>query len=122
MRLMLSDSTSRAEDEPIAEELATELAVAFFGFGVIAANSAFEFEQFQDSGRIGWRGGSSGYFSEDGWSFALAVFLALRDETPELVRQYLKPHLTKKLDQAWRRLADAPELLQRLRELSSSTD
>jgi hypothetical protein len=107
-----------AEDEPIAEELATELAVACFGFGVIAANAAFEFEQSQNA----WRIGSSGYFSEDGWIFALAVFLALRDETPDLVRQYLKPHLAKKLDQAWRRLADAPELIQRLRVVSSSVD
>lgn len=104
-----------ADEEPIAEELATELAVAFFGFGVIAANAAFDFEQFQEPGRIGWRGGPSGYFSEDGWSFALAVFLSLRDETPDIVRQYLKPHLTKKLDKAWRRLSDAPELTQRLR-------
>jgi hypothetical protein len=118
----IDEAPPGADEEPIAEELATELAVAFFGFGVIAANSAFDFEQFQDTGRYGWRGGPSGYFSEDGWSFALAVFLALRDETPDLVRQYMKPHLNKKLDQAWRRLADAPQLLEQLRAVSPSAD
>ncbi|HYD88485.1 MAG TPA: hypothetical protein VEA80_13500 [Vitreimonas sp.] len=111
-----------ADVEPMAEELATELAVAYFGFGLMAANGAFEFEQYQDAGRMGWRGGSWDYFSEDGWCFALAVFLVLREERPELARQRLKPHLVKKLDAALARLAAAPELLAPLRELSSKRD
>ena len=76
-----------ADVEPMLEELATELAVAYFGFGLIAANGAFEFQQYQDFGRQGWQGGAWGYFSEDGWSFALAVFLALRGEAPDEARK-----------------------------------
>lgn len=111
-----------ADAEPMIEELATELAVAYFGFGLMAANCAFEFEQFQDFGRSGWRGGSWGYFSEDGWCFALAVFLALRGEEAETARKHLKPHLAKRLDRAMARLADAPELLAPLKALSSNQD
>lgn len=118
----VDDLPPGADVEPMAEELATEMAVAFSGFGVIAANAAFEFYQFQDAGMIGWRGGSSGYFSEDGWAFALAVFLSLRGENAEAVRAYLKPHVAKKLDQAFGRLSKAPEIIDKLRQVSPSPD
>jgi hypothetical protein len=104
-----------ADQEPMIEELATEMAVAFFGFGLMAANAAFEFEQFQDVGRQGWRGGAWGYFSEDGWAFALAVFLALRDESAEEAERYLKPRIKKKLQAARARLDQEPSLLAALR-------
>lgn len=97
--------------EPKLEELATELAVAYHGFGVIAANAAFDFQQYQDVGRQGWSGGSWGYFSEDGWVFALAVFLRLRGEDAAPSRAKLKPHLAEKLDKALRRLDDDPAFL-----------
>jgi hypothetical protein len=93
-----------AEDEPQIEELATELAVAWFGFGLIAANAAFDFQQHGDAFSQGWRGGAWGYFSEDAWVFALAVYLRLREEPSEILRAHLKPHLTKKLDAALKRL------------------
>jgi hypothetical protein len=107
-----------ADVEPMLEELATELAVAYLGFGVIAANAAFDFEQYQDFGRQGWRGGSSGYFSEDSWAFAIAVFLDLRGESETAAaRTHLKPGLVKKLELAQRRLADAPDLVAALRDV-----
>lgn len=106
-----------ADVEPMMEELATELAVAFCGFGVMAANAAFDFQQYQDFGRQGWRGGSVGYFSEDGWAFALAVFLTLRGEAPDAARACLKPRLQKKLDAALARLGREPTLLDELRTL-----
>jgi hypothetical protein len=92
----LPDLPPGADEEPQIEELATELAVAGFGFGVIAANAAFGHEQFATTQRIGaW-----GYFSEDQWAFALAVQLRLCDEDPASARGYLKPHIAKKLDAA----------------------
>jgi hypothetical protein len=103
-----------ADVEPGLEELATELAVAYHGFGVIAANAAFDFSQHQDFGRQGWRGGASGYFSEEAWVFALAVFMALRGDNPAPARAALKPHLAKKLDAAIARLAREPAFLQDL--------
>ncbi len=118
----VDDLPPGADVEPMIEELATELAVAYFGFALIAGNGAFVFEQYQDFGRQGWRGGHSGYFSEDGWMFALAVFLALRGEAPDEARRRLKPGLARKLDQALARLAAAPELLERLRAPSPNRD
>ncbi|MBI3439359.1 MAG: hypothetical protein HY054_12065 [Proteobacteria bacterium] len=105
-----------ADVEPKLEELATEMAVAFHGFALMSANGAFEFQQTQDFGRQGWSSSFSGYLSEDSWVFALAVFLALREEAPDEARRHLKQHLAKKLDDAWKRLLAAPDLLARLRE------
>jgi hypothetical protein len=118
----VDDLPPGADVEPMIEELATELAVAYFGFALMAGNAAFSFEQYQDAGRHGWRGGSSGYFSEDGWMFALAVFLALREEAPDEARKHLKPHLAKKLDLALARLRAAPELIEGLRAPSPNRD
>lgn len=100
-----------AEVEEGLHELATEMAVAYHGFAVIAANGAFHFEQHQDFGGQGWSGGSWGYLSEDAWVFTLAVVLALRDEDDAPGRAALKPHLARKPEAARKRLADAPEFL-----------
>lgn len=100
-----------ADVEPMIEELATEMAVAFFGFALIAANGAFEFTQFQDFGRQGWRGGPSGYFSEDGWIFALALFLALRGEAGDTAKTHLKEHLSKRLVTAMKHLDANPAIM-----------
>ena len=71
-------------------ELLTELAVAYFGFGVFAANAAFSFSQHGDTFSQGWRSQHSGYFSERTWAFALALFLALRGEQGA-AKSVLKP-------------------------------
>jgi hypothetical protein len=86
-------------------ELATELTVAFAGFGVFGANAAFSFQQHQDAFGQGWSSGRSGYFSEPTWSFALALFAdlkgieipkdSLKDSVAHLTRRasrYLKRH------------------------------
>jgi hypothetical protein len=59
------------------EELATELAVVFAGFGVFGANTAFEFTQHRDAFSQGWSARTSGYLSERSWAFAIALFCAL---------------------------------------------
>jgi hypothetical protein len=92
-------------------ELATDLAVAFYGFALMSANAAFDFQQTQDFGRQGWRSSFSGYFSEDSWVFSLAVFMSLRGDRPEEARRHLKPHLARKLDGAFKRLGGEPALL-----------
>ena len=63
-----------------AHELATDLAVAYRGLGVFSANTAFAFEQHGDTFSQGWRSQRNGYLSPRSWAFALAVFMALRDE------------------------------------------
>jgi hypothetical protein len=77
----------------------------------LARNAAFDFHQTQDFGRQGWRSSFSGYFSEDSWAFALAVFMALRGEAPGEAQRHLKPRLACKLDGARKRLDGEPALI-----------
>lgn len=69
-------------------ELATELTVAFTGFGIFGANSAFHFQQHQDPFGQGWTTQRHGYLSERTWAFALALFAELRGV--EIPRDQLK--------------------------------
>lgn len=73
---LLSPHADLAEDE--THELMTDLTVAYTGFGVFGANSAFRFEQHGDAFGQGWRSRSAGYLSPRSWAFALAVFGELR--------------------------------------------
>ena len=101
-----------------AEELATELAVAYRGLALFSANTAFSFGQFGDSFSQGWSARSSGYFSPRGWAFALAVFLNLKGVTASTVRKWLKPEVASLVQAAERYLAKRPSLLQPLREIA----
>jgi len=99
-----------------AHELATELCVAYAGFAVFAANAAFEFEGHHFAGGHGWSSQRRGYFSERSWAFALAVFLALKDETaPSGV---LKSGVADLTEKASRYLKRSPGLLEPLREIA----
>lgn len=113
----IAEAAPGADAEPLLEELATDLSVSFFGYGVIGANAAFDFEQFQEAGRQGWRGGAWGYLSEDGWLFALAVFMALRGDDPAIVRPHIKPRIAKRFDEACAYVARQPDMLAPLRAL-----
>src|SRR5262249_7883751 len=62
------------------QEYATDLTVAFLGFGVFAANRAFSFSQYGDAYSQGWKTSGQGYLRERDWAFALPVFCVLRDE------------------------------------------
>lgn len=97
-------------------ELATELTVAYTGFGIFSANTAFHFEQHQDPFGQGWSSGRSGYFSERTWAFALALFAALQGI--ELPRDQLKPSLADLTRQAQRYLKRNDALLAPLREIA----
>jgi hypothetical protein len=94
-------------------ELATELTVAYAGFGVLAANAAFRFEQHQDTFGQGWSASRSGYFSERTWAFAIALFCALKDLDPPL--DHLKDSPRDLTKAAARYLKRNPQLLAPLR-------
>jgi hypothetical protein len=72
-----------------ALELATDLTVAYTGFGVFGANHAFSFGQHGDTFSQGWRSRRNGYFSERSWAFALALFGVLTDQN--IPERWLKP-------------------------------
>jgi hypothetical protein len=99
-----------------AHELATEMCVAYRGFGVFGANAAFEFGQFQGAGVQGWSSRRHGYFSERSWAFALAVFLALKGE--EAPGGVLKASVADLTDKAARYLKRNPGLLEPLRQIA----
>jgi hypothetical protein len=75
------------------EEYATDVTVAFRGFGIFGANHAYEFSQFSDAaiGTQGWASRRMGYLSQTQWAFCLAIFLYLRDEKPDAALKWLKP-------------------------------
>jgi hypothetical protein len=98
---------------PDTHELDTDLAVAYVGFGVFAANNAFSFSQHGDSFSQGWRSQRNGYLSERSWAFALALFLRLKGE-PAAADKWLKPGLAAEVAKADRYLAKHPALLEPL--------
>jgi hypothetical protein len=97
------------------EEFLTDLAVAYLGFGLFGANTAFRFEQHHDATGQGWQTRGQGYLSERDWVFALAVFLSLRGEGVEVARSYLKASLFEDLRRALRYLDGRREALDALR-------
>ena len=98
------------------EELATELAVAFQGFGVFSANTAFEFGQHGDAFSQGWAASRSGYLSERSWAFALALFCTLK--AVDLPVTHLKPSLIDPVRKASHYLKRNPALLEPLRAIA----
>lgn len=70
-------------------EFATDVAAVFMGFGIFMANAAFDFNQFTTVDSQGWSTSVSGYLSEPQLSFALALFLTLKDIDPKKAYPYL---------------------------------
>jgi hypothetical protein len=103
------------QDGPIAHELATELCVAFTGFGIFAANTAFAFAQHGDGFSQGWRSQRNGYLSDRAWAFALALFGTLKGEpAPE---KWLKDGLAPMVRAAEKYLAKQDARLAPLRAI-----
>ena len=104
-----------AEPSPAGEEaheLETDLTVAFLGFGVFAANRAFSFERHSQ----GWQTQRNGYLSERTWAFALALFLALKQDGGD-IKRWLKPSLASDVARAGRYLEKKVALVDDLRSI-----
>ncbi len=104
------------------DELATELLVAYAGFGMFGANSAFGFTQHHDAFSQGWSSQRLGYFSEQGWVFALAMFLALRGMPEDAADRWLKPELTGQRRKAAERLRRRPDLAETIQRQATAAD
>jgi hypothetical protein len=98
------------------EELATDLAVAYLGFGVFSANTAFEFGQHQDAFSQGWSSSRNGYLSERSWAFALALFCTLKGVA--VPTEHLKAALVDPTRKAMRYLGRNAGLLAPLRDIA----
>lgn len=99
------------------EEFATDLTVAFLGFGVFGANSAFRFSQFTDNatGSQGWSYRRSGYLTQPEWCFALAVFLILTDQDPGTALRFLNDGPAASLRKSLKYLKKHPECIEEIR-------
>lgn len=97
-------------------EFATDIAATFLGFGIFMANNAFSFNQFTDVDAQGWQSRRNGYLSEAEHSFALAIFLALKNIPAEDATRYLKPNLAKMLKRASNEIAKS-EFFQELKDV-----
>jgi hypothetical protein len=100
------------------EEFTTDLTVAFLGFGVFGANSAFRFSQFSDTatGTQGWSFQRAGYLSQLEWSFAIAVFLSLKGDEPDQALRFLNPGPAASLKKCLKYLHKFPECLETIQE------
>lgn len=63
-------------------EFVTDITATFLGFGIFQANSVLNIQQFSDFESQGWRSSGGGYLSEAEHSFALALFLRLKNIPP----------------------------------------
>lgn len=75
---LLADKRLKPEEED--HEQVADLLTVFFGIGIISANAAFHFSQWQYGQWAGWSAGRSGYLSEQEYGWALANYAWLRDE------------------------------------------
>ena len=87
------------------QELHTDLAAVYLGFGIFMANSAWSFGQFQSAGMIGWSSRTQGYLSEVALVSALAIFQRLIGRDPVEAAPYLEDHLRKEVRRAGAGLA-----------------
>lgn len=95
-------------------ELHTDTACGFLGFGIFAANSVFQFQQWEGGGMVGWRSSSQGYLSESEHAYALALFCKLHGTDPSRVVDHLKKNPRTYFLSAWEDLERRPDSLARL--------
>lgn len=79
-------------DEKDCEPL-TDLLTVFFGAGILTANSAFQFSQWQDHKMQGWSVSRQGYLSEPLFGFSLACFSWYRGDRDAIWRKYLRQNI-----------------------------
>jgi len=65
-------------------EFATDIGATFLGFGIFQENSVFNFTQHSSVDSQGWQTSGGGYLSEAEHSYALAIFILLKDISPEI--------------------------------------
>ena len=92
-------------------EFCTDLCVVYSGFGLFGAATAFRYY----SGNRSWGYSKAGYLTQSEWTFALAVFFALRDQPIEQAKAWLPPHLMNGVRRSSKYLAKNPAKLEPLR-------
>ncbi len=97
----------------------TELVSVFLGFGIILANSAFQFNQYTDIDSQGWSSSSTGYLSQYELTYALAIFCELKSIETDKVEKSLKENLLEYFNLARQNLTTDSRVLWRLKNIHS---
>ena len=79
-------------DEADCEPL-TDLLTVYFGAGILTANSAFQFSQWQDGQMQGWNVSRQGYLSEALFGFSLACVSWYRGDAEAAWRKHLRENI-----------------------------
>jgi hypothetical protein len=79
-------------DEEDCEPL-TDLLTVYFGAGILTANSAFQFTQWQSATRYGWQASTHGYLSEQVYGYALACFTWFRGDSEAKWQKHLRQNI-----------------------------
>lgn len=92
-----------------------ELTAVFLGFGIILANSAFQYQQYTDVDSQGWTLNAQGYLSQYELTYILAIFSEVKDIDNNLINNFLKKSLRSYFKLARKELKDDPKILWRLK-------
>ena len=88
-------------------EFATDICSVFLGFGIFAANSAVSFRQYTDIDSQGWHFSRSGYLTEAEYSYALGLFMELKECDIQLAYPYCDPNIKVFLKKSIREIRDS---------------
>ena len=81
-----------ALEEPDGEPL-TDLLTVYFGAGILTANAAFQFNQWQEGRMQGWSASAQGYLSEALWGYSLACYARFRGDADAVWRKHLRENI-----------------------------
>ncbi len=88
---LLADQHIKRDAED-CEQL-TDLLTVYFGAGILTANSAFQFSQWQSYKMQGWHVSRQGYLSEALFGYSLACFSWYRGDMEAAWRKYLRQNI-----------------------------
>ena len=88
---LLADGRIKREEED--SEPLTDLLTVFFGAGIMTANSAFQFSQWQGISHRGWNASRLGYLSEALFGYALACYSWYRGDIEAKWRKHLRENI-----------------------------
>ena len=100
-------------------EFATDIGAIFLGFGIFMANSAFNFSQYSGPDAIGWQTSGGGYLTEAEYSYALAMFLRLKEIPPKKAFPHCDTNIKKHLKRALKEL-DSSNIISELKLVNSN--
>jgi hypothetical protein len=110
---LLADQRIKRDEEDC--EPLTDLLTVYFGAGILTANAAFQFSQWQDGRMQGWNASRQGYLSEALFGYSLACSSWYRGDNEAKWRKHLRQNIAYYFD-------DSMDFLSRTRDTSIPFD